>query len=278
MQPPLIRFGHGPDADDAFVFEPLVHGRVSTGGLELLHSHLPFDELNRRAGGRDPFEVTMLSVASLARLTHRWLALPFGGSFVRTMGPTVVARRLMRPRDLAGALVAVPGRGTTAALLLRLFDPELRTVVVPYAEIAEAVARRHVDAGVVIHEGQVDFTRHGLVRVLDLGRRWKRVHRLPTPLAVCAVRADLPAELRVLVVAVLERSLAAARADPQPALEFARRFDGGLGGDTAERLVEEYVSEDTYRLGERARAAVELLVRQAQALDAPPALAFADAA
>ena len=188
----VVRMGHGPDADDAFVFEPLIHDRVDRDGLRFVHHHLPFDRLNARAAGDDPFDVTMLSVAALARLTGRFLALPFGGSFVRTMGPTLVAPERLPLRAFARGTVAVPGTETTAALLLRFALPRVRTVVLPYDEIAAAVAAGHADAGVVIHEGQIDFTRHGLVAVRDLGVPGIPRNALPTPPAVCAIRAPLP--------------------------------------------------------------------------------------
>ncbi len=272
-----VHCGHGPDADDAFVFEPLIHGRVDTEGLEFVHRHLAFDALNRRAAGDAPFEVTMMSVATLATLTDRWLALPFGGSFVKTMGPAVVAREARPLRELTGRVIAIPGEGTTASLLLRLAVPDAVTVVVPYERIAETVARGDADAGVVIHEGQIDFERHGLVRVLDLGLRWKRRHRLPTPLAVCTIRKDLPRSLRHRIVRVLHRSLMAARAAPDLPLRFAEGFVGELDTAAARLLVDEYVSDDTYALGEHARRAIRTIVEQAQALQRPPALAFADA-
>lgn len=272
-----VRFGHGPDADDAFVFEPLIHRRIDTEGIRFVNEHLPFDELNRRAAGDDPFEVTMLSAAALARLTHRWLALPFGGSFVHTMGPTLVARAELGSREIRDALVAVPGVDTTATLLLRLAYPDVATAVVPYDQIAACVASGAADAGVVIHEGQLDFARHGLVKVVDLGLRWKQLNGLPTPLAVCAIRSDVPASLRERIVRVLARSLSYVQAAPHDALDYARDFCGDLGGDAAEVLIDEYVRQDTFALGHEGRRAIQALVRQAQLLAAPPALAFAAA-
>lgn len=275
---PIIRFGHGPDADDAFVFEPLIHGRIDTEDLEFHHAHRSFDLLNRAAAGDDPPEVTMVSVATLARLTGRFHALGFGGSFVGTMGPMLVAAQRAPLSAFDDSLIAVPGLGTTATLLLRLAVPNARLLVVPYDRIAETVAAGEADAGVVIHEGQIDFERHGLELVVDLGMWWKRRHCLPTPLAVCAIRADLPRELRSRIVRVLARSLTSARTAPDTPLEFATGFTGGLGADAARALVEEYVSADTYALGAIAREAIRVLVGQAQQIDAPPALVFADAA
>ncbi len=272
-----IRFGHGPDADDAFIFEPLIRGRIDTEGLTFENEYLPFDALNWRAAGIDPFDVTMLSAAALARLTRRWLALPFGGSFVHSMGPMLVARCQLRLEDLPRAVVAIPGRETTAGLLLRLAHPRAATEVVPYDRIAAHVAAGHAEAGVVIHEGQLDYGRHGLVQVEDLGLSWKQRHGLPTPLAVCALRADLPPPLRERIVRVLLRSLEAVRRSPDDALAYARGFCGEVGGSAAETLIDEYVRHDTYALGPEGRRAIQALVAQAQALAAPPALAFAAA-
>ena len=273
-----IQFGHGPDADDAFVFEPLIHGRVDTEGLEFVHRQLPFADLNRNAGGAHPPHVSMLSAATLARLTDRFHVLPFGGSFVRTMGPTLVALRGAALPKFARALVAVPGRGTTAELLLRLALPDVRLVSVPYEEVASVVARGDVEAGVVIHEEQLGFERLGLIRITDLGLRWKQRHEMPTPLAVCAIRADLSPVLRDRIVRVLERSLAACRAQPELPMQFARGFTGAQDADLADVLVEEYVSDETYALSAAGRRAIELLVGQAQRLFVPPVPTFAGAA
>lgn len=264
--PRTFRFGHGPDADDAWLFEPLLAGRVPTGGLNFRHRHLPFDVLNRAAAGPDPFEITMLSAAAYAALADAYEALPFGGSFVRTMGPRLVAREARPLASLTRARIAIPGARTTGGLLLRLALPEAETFVAPFEEIAARVAAGDGDAGVVIHEQQLDFARHGLSLVADLGAEWMRRHGLPTPLAVLAIRRDLPIGLRDRIRAVLEASMAEARAHPEAPLKYALGFAGGLGRAATRAMVEEYVSDDTFRTGDRAERAIRLLTAQARAL------------
>jgi len=186
--------------------------------------------------------------------------------------------RSCTPKGLLNEVIAVPGEGTTSELLLKLFLAGVRCMAVPHERILDEVTSGRVAAGVAVHESILEFERHGLHAVADLGMRWKLSRRMPTPLSVCVVRADLPEELIEKIVRVLRRSLSAVREAPDAALRYAASFTRGLGIRAARKLVEAHVTEDSYDLGDEARAAVGRLVVEAQQLAQRPGVLFAGAA
>jgi len=190
-----ITVAHSPDSDDAFMFFALAEGRVDTEGLAFTHELSDIESLNRRALAGE-LAVTAVSFHAYAFLADRYLLLPHGASFGDGYGPIVVARKPI-PREAIAAgdvLVASPGERTTAHLALSLWAPGVRTQIRRFDEILEDVRAGSLEAGVLIHEGQLTFAREGLAEVEDLGRWWKRETGLPLPLGGNVVRRDLGAE------------------------------------------------------------------------------------
>src|SRR5688572_28577407 len=185
-----IHIAHSPDSDDAFMFYGLASGQVPSQGFEISHVLSDIETLNRAAfDGK--YEITAVSFHAYAHLTDRYLLLPHGASMGDRYGPIVVSRH-DGPTSLAGVRVAVPGELTTAFLALRLFDPTVQYVVMPYDQIQESVRAGDIAAGLLIHEGQLTYPEEGLQKIVDLGEWWAdRTDGLPLPLGGNVIRRDL---------------------------------------------------------------------------------------
>jgi 1,4-dihydroxy-6-naphthoate synthase len=258
---PTLRIGHSPDADDAFMFWAMASGRVAVEGYRVQHVMEDIESLNRRAR-KGELEVTAISAAAYPLLAETYRLLRVGASIGRAYGPVVVARKAIDP-SLAGRRVAVPGVYTTAYLLLRLFAAGFEPVFTPFDRILQMVAAGEVDAGLVIHEGQVTYEREGFVKVLDLGEVWDRATGLPIPLGLNAVRRDLGAHVGERVRDALLASIREGQAHEDEALDYALQFGRGVDREAGRRFVRMYVNDDTLDLGEEGRAALESLYARA---------------
>jgi 1,4-dihydroxy-6-naphthoate synthase len=258
---PTLRIGHSPDADDAFMFWAMASGRVAVEGYRVEHVMEDIESLNRRAR-KGELEVTAISAAAYPLLAGAYRLLRVGASIGRAYGPVVVARKAI-DSSLAGRRVAVPGVYTTAYLLLRLFAAGFEPVFTPFDRILQMVAAGEVDAGLVIHEGQVTYEREGFVKVLDLGEAWHRATGLPIPLGLNAVRRDLGPQMAERVRDALLASIREAQAHEDEALDYALQFGRGVDRETGRIFVRMYVNDDTLDLGEEGRAALESLYARA---------------
>lgn len=264
---------HSPDSDDAFMFYGLRENAVDTEGVSYRHELADIETLNKRALSGE-LAITAVSFHAYAYLAERYLLLPHGASFGDGYGPCVVAREAAgAPQtlaDLAGRRVAIPGRLTSAALALTIYAPLSIPVVTPFDRVGEAVTRGDVEAGVVIHEGQLTWKDEGFHLVADLGVVWKDETSLPLPLGGNAVRKDLGPELIARVSRALGRSIAYALDHREDALTDAMRFARGLPREKADRFVSMYVNDWTRSYGERGREAVRLFLARGHAAGALP--------
>lgn len=264
---------HSPDSDDAFMFYGLRENAVDTEGVSYRHELADIETLNERALSGE-LAITAVSFHAYAYLADRYLLLPHGASFGDGYGPCVVAREAAgAPRtlaDLPGRRVAIPGRLTSAALALTIYAPLSIPVVTPFDRVGEAVTRGDVEAGVVIHEGQLTWKDEGFHLVADLGVVWKDETSLPLPLGGNAVRKDLGPELIARVSRALGRSIAYALDHREDALTDAMRFARGLPREKADRFVAMYVNDWTRSYGERGREAVRLFLARGHAAGALP--------
>jgi 1,4-dihydroxy-6-naphthoate synthase len=269
----VIHVAHSPDSDDAFMFWALATGRIDTADRRYVHELGDIESLNRRALTGE-LEVTAVSIHAYAHLTHRYALLAHGASIGDRYGPRVVARSPAPPdprQRLASCVVAVPGELTTAYLALRLFQPAVRHVVVPFDQIEEYVAAGRADAGLLIHEGQLTFGDRGLHLWVDLGDWWDRETGLPLPLGGNVVRRDLGEPLLRSIAGDLRASIEYGLSHRAEALAHAQTFSRGLAPERTDQFVGMYVNDFTVDYGERGRAAVrELLNRGAQAGLVPP--------
>ncbi len=274
MSDQLIRLGHSPDPDDAFMFYALAKDMIPTDGFRFEHVLNDIETLNRWAvEGR--LEVTAISVHAYAYLADKYRLLPHGASMGEQYGPIVVAREAMDVSDLQGKTIAVPGLWTSAFLELQLAIGKVENpLVVPFDEILDTVERGDADAGLVIHEGQLTYQKQGLQLIVDLGEWWHELTGgLPLPLGANAVRRDLGEETMVRLSKVLHDSIKFGLDHRADALEYAGGFGRGLNDDLTDQFVGMYVNDRTLDYGDEGRAAVaELLDRAAAAKLIPAAV------
>ena len=259
-----IRIAHSPDSDDAFMFYGLASGRVPSNGFELEHVLSDIETLNR-AAFEGTYEITAVSFHAYAHLTDRYILLPHGASMGDRYGPVVVARK-DGPPSLKGIRVAVPGELTTAFLTLRLFDPAVDHVVVPFDQIEAKVQSGEVAAGLLIHEGQLTYADEGLKKIVDLGEWWAdRTHGLPLPLGGNVIRRDLGAKAISTLSRLLHDSIVYGLGHRDEAVQYAMRFGRGLDRARTDQFVGMYVNGLTLDYGDRGREAVRRLLGDAKA-------------
>ena len=257
-----IHIAHSPDSDDAFMFYGLASGKVPTNGYELEHVLSDIETLNRAAfEGR--YEITAVSFHAYAHLTGKYILLPHGASMGDRYGPVVVARK-DGPSSLKGVRVAIPGELTTAFLSLRLFDPTVEFLVVPFDQIQEKVHSGAVQAGLLIHEGQLTYAEEGLKKIVDLGEWWAdRTGGLPLPLGGNVIRRDLGPEMITKVSKLLHDSIAYALSHREEAVAYAQQFGRGLDPERTDTFVGMYVNDLTLGYGDRGTKAVKRLMADA---------------
>jgi 1,4-dihydroxy-6-naphthoate synthase len=264
-----IRLGHSPDPDDAFMFWALAESRVDARGFEFEHVLRDIQTLNEWAlAGR--LETTAISLHTYPFVQDHYALLPHGASMGSGYGPVVVAREPLSREQLARAEIAVPGRMTTAYLVLRLFLGEFAFREVPFDRIIEEVTSGRAAAGLLIHEGQLTYEAEGLHKVVDLGEWWLLETGLPLPLGVNVARRDLGAEVLHELSEVLRESIQAGLENRDEAMRYALGFGRGLDSELADRFVGMYVNELTCDYGEEGREAVRELLRRGDELGAFP--------
>jgi 1,4-dihydroxy-6-naphthoate synthase len=260
MEKRVIHVAHSPDSDDAFMFYPLVAEKIDTKGLKFEHVLKDIESLNRDAK-EGKWEVSAISFHAYPYVADKYLVLPSGGSVGEGYGPVVVSKEPLN--TLKEKKVAIPGRWTTAYLTLKLFEPEFEPVEVYFEDIIPAVLEGKVDAGLVIHEGQLTYKDFGLKKFVDLGEWWKEKYNLPLPLGCNIVRRDLGKGLIDLIAKLMRESIEYSLTHKEEALEYARQFARGLENDTerSEKFVSMYVNERTVDYGKDGREAVKLLLK-----------------
>jgi len=264
----LIRVGHSPDPDDAFMFHALANDKIPTRGYRFTHELVDIETLNRRAFHGE-LELTAVSIHAYAYLNDVYALCPCGASMGERYGPIVVSKEAIEPDELATKKIAIPGTLTTAYLALRLrLKAEFSYVVVPFDQIPDAVLAgsykgEQVDAGLLIHEGQLTYQDDGLQAVVDLGVWWDDETGLPLPLGANAIRKDLGWQAIEDVTRLLHQSIEYGLRNRQEALDYALSFARGLATETADEFVGMYVNDRTLDFGPQGREAVTLILRRA---------------
>jgi 1,4-dihydroxy-6-naphthoate synthase len=262
-----IVVAHSPDSDDAFMFYGLASGAIHADGLQIDQVLADIETLNR-AAFEGKYEVTAISFHAYAHLADRYALLPHGASMGDRYGPLLVATKSFKARpgagDLRGRRIGIPGTLTSAFLALRLFDPDFEPVVLPFDQIQHAVLDGRVDAGLLIHEGQLTYGAEGLVKIVDLGEWWfEHTKGLPLPLGGNVIRRNLPEATRATVSKLLHDSIAHALAHRDEAMKYAQQFGRGLGEAETDRFVGMYVNGLTLDYGPRGRAALSKFFTEA---------------
>lgn len=290
----LIRIGHSPDPDDAFMFYALAKQKVAMRGFQVEHIIEDIETLNQRAlqfgayKNTAPLEVTAISCHAYAYLSDRYLVLRSGASVGDQYGPILVAKKKRGTKHRApsagkkgiiklgtrnsalgasikGAKIAVPGKLTTAYLTLQLFEPDFKPVFIPFDQILDAVQSGKADFGLVIHEGQITYENHRLEKVIDLGSWWYEKTKLPLPLGIDAIRRDLGEETIRSFAGLFKESIEYALRHRKEALQYALQFGRGIDEKAGDRFVGMYVNDLTVDLGGRGQAGLKRLYQEAYA-------------
>jgi 1,4-dihydroxy-6-naphthoate synthase len=260
-----LRLAHSPDSDDAFMFYALATGKVRLPGVKFTHILSDIESLNQ-AAKQETYDVTALSFYGYSFVADKYVLLDCGASFGEGYGPVVVSAHPIKKTDLAGRKIAVPGERTTSYLALKLFEPNVETVTMPFDKILDAVQAQEVEAGLLIHEGQLLFSQIGLHKVVDLGQWWQETTKLPLPLGANAILRKLGPEMGLRVARIIRESVSYALDHRDAALNYALQFARDMDPSLADKFIGMYVNRWTLDYGEEGRRAVrELLSRGAEA-------------
>jgi len=265
MSTQLIRVGHSPDPDDAFMFHALANDKLPTGNLRFVHELQDIETLNRRAL-KGELEVTAVSIHAYSFLLDQYALLPSGCSMGDKYGPMVVARKPLTMGELPNMRIAVPGTLTTAFLTLKLLFESIGAAnrltfdVIPFDEIIPALAAGKYEAGLIIHEGQLTFQNQGLHLVVDLGVWWQERTGLPLPLGGNVVRKDLGKPTMLEISRLIKESIRYGLEHRREALDYALKYARDMDVSLADKFVGMYVNDWTLDYGERGRAAIRKLL------------------
>ena len=255
-----IKIAHSPDSDDAFMFYGLATNKVRVPGLKFTHTLTDIETLNRKAIDEAYYDVTAISFHAYPYLQKRYSLMPSGGSVGDGYGPMIVSPRLFSLDEIKQVKIAIPGKLTTAYLGLKLFAPNIETVVVPFDQIIPQVLEGKFEAGLIIHEGQLTYSKAGLHRIIDLGKWWRDQTGLPLPLGGNAIKRDLGPELMVKVCKALKDSIQHGLDHREQALQYAMQFARDLDTQAADKFVGMYVNDRTLDYREDGRRAIDLLL------------------
>ncbi len=257
-----LTIAHSPDTDDAFMFYGLHAGKVPTAGVKVNQVMKDIQTLNQEAL-QGLYEVSAISFAAYPRVRGLYKLLCCGSSMGEDYGPMVVAPPGTTREDLKNLTVAIPGLETSAYLTMRLWQPDLKVVSVPFDQIVEQVLSGKVGAGLIIHESQLTYAQEGLTKIVDLGVWWQEETGLPLPLGGNAVRKDLGEEMMQKAANLFKSSVVYALEHRSEALAYAMSFARDMDLATADKFVSMYVSDLTVDCGERGREAVRVFFQKA---------------
>ena len=260
MMERIIRVGHSPDPDDAFMFYGLSSGKVKLEGISIKHQLEDIQTLNERAQ-RGELEVTAISAHAFAFVADKYWIMRTGASMGEGYGPVIVSKKYRSLDELKEKRVATPGTLTTATLLFKIFIEGIEQVDIPFDQIMDRVRSGEFDAGLLIHEGQITYQAKGFNKILDFGELWQRMYNLPLPLGLDVVRKDLGEETARKLSLGLRQSIHFGYTHQNDAIPYALQYGRGISEELGSRFVKMYVSELTIDMGESGRKALELLFR-----------------
>jgi len=256
-----IKLAHSPDSDDAFMFYGLATNKVRSPGLKFSHVLADIETLNQ-AASQEIYDVTALSFAAYPYLRDKYVLLDCGASFGEGYGPIVVANRNLKREDLAKCRIGVPGLWTSAFLTLKLYEPRVEPVVMGFDQILDAVKNSVVDAGLLIHEGQLYFSQMGMHKVVDLGQWWLEQTGLPLPLGGNGVRRALGRDVGLQIARAIHDSVAYGLDHREPAVNYAMQFARDMDSELADKFIGMYVNRWTLGYGERGHKAVNEFLKR----------------
>jgi 1,4-dihydroxy-6-naphthoate synthase len=281
--PKLLRLGHSPDPDDAFMFYGLAKNLIPTGPYRFEHILQDIQTLNLRARNGE-LETSAISIHAYPYVADKYALMSCGSSMGDQYGPMVVTTRPMTLEELKGKAIAIPGVLTTAFLALQLALGKgagageqsqfgaFKYVVVEFDQIPHYVKQGRADAGLIIHEGQLTYKSLGLHLVVDLGIWWQERTGLPLPLGGNVIRRDLGRDVMQDVTNLVRRSIQFSLDHRPEAVEYALQFGRDLDRQLADRFVGMYVNHWTLDYGQRGRQAIDALLREGAAAGLVPTI------
>jgi 1,4-dihydroxy-6-naphthoate synthase len=250
---------HSPDSDDAFMFYGLATKKIRSNSVSFRHVLEDIETLNRKAL-EGAYELTAVSYHAYPYIADKYALMASGSSVGDGYGPMLVSSRPFAPEEIKGKRIAVPGKMTTAFLALQLFEPDFEPVVIPFDKILDAVGENMVDAGLVIHEGQLTYSKSGFHNIVDLGRWWKKTYDLPLPLGANALLRSLPNDIQSECCRLMRESVQYALDHNEESLNYALQFARDLEPRLAEKFVGMYVNHYTVDCGEVVPKAAQKLL------------------
>lgn len=258
-----ISIGHSPDADDAFMFYALASKAVTIPGYEIEHVMEDIESLNVRSETGD-LDVTAVSAAHYPKIADKYRVMSCGASIGRNYGPTLVTTSPMSPANLVGKRIGVPGEFTTSWLLFQIFfQGAIEPVFLDFDAVTDAIVKGDVDAGILLHEGQILYEQQGLHLLMDLGKEWFSETGLPIPLGLDLIHRRL-GDKGQMVANALKASIVYAREQEDDALDYALGFGRGIDREDGRTFVRMYVNEDTVDMGADGVKALETMYRMAE--------------
>ncbi|WP_028950475.1 MqnA/MqnD/SBP family protein [Sulfurihydrogenibium subterraneum] len=259
----IIRVAHSPDSDDAFMFYAINQKKIDTKGYEFVDILSDIETLNKEAL-KGTYEVSAISIHAFPYVADKYALLSSGASMGDNYGPMVVARESFDPKELKNKKIAVPGTLTSAFLALKLFEPNIDYIVIPFDKIIEEVKSGNVDAGLIIHEGQLTYKDEGLVCIVDLGKWWyEKTGGLPLPLGGNVIRKDLGINTMKKISEILKESIKYSLTHRDEAVEYALKYARGMDKNKADKFIGMYVNNLTVDYGEKGKKAIELFLKEA---------------
>ena len=243
------------------MFYGLATNKLETEGLRFEHTLKDIQSLNEDAHN-EIFDVTAVSFHAYAYIADKYALLPHGASIGDKYGPIVVSKEVYSPEDIRNLKIAIPGELTSAFLALRIFNQDFKYVVVPFDQIIDEVAAGRVDAGLLIHEGQLFYQQKGLKKVIDLGEWWFEKTGLPLPMGGNVIKRSLGEDLMKEVSKHLHRSIQFSLENREDALEYAMQFARDMPVELADRFVGMWVNDLTLDYGDRGREGVKRLLQE----------------
>ncbi|MBP6531978.1 MAG: 1,4-dihydroxy-6-naphthoate synthase [Bacteroidia bacterium] len=251
-----LTIGFSPCPNDTFIFDAMIHGKIDTEGLEFDVAYEDVETLNRRAMNGE-LEITKLSFFAFSKVSDKYQLLSSGSALGKGVGPLLISKKKFANPATEINSIAIPGKNTTAFLLLRTFYPELSNVTeLVFSDIESAVLDGKVDAGVIIHENRFTYESKGLIKIADLGDLWEKKTQLPIPLGGIAIRRDLSEDEKKKVERVLRKSVEFAFANPDSSYEFVKAHAQEMSEDVRKKHIELYVNSFSIDLGDKGKKAI----------------------
>jgi 1,4-dihydroxy-6-naphthoate synthase len=258
-----ISVGHTPDSDDAFMFYGMFTGKVTSSDFEVNHVIEDIEKLNRKATNPE-LDVTAVSVHACAYIPG-YTVLRSGGSFGIGYGPIVTAKKQISIDELKNCKIAIPGKMTSAFLLLQLMIGKFEYVEMNFSDIPEAVKNGDVDAGLVIHETQLSYEQEGNIKILDVGEWWdKTTDGLPVPLGINVMKTSLGMETIHKFDRYLQESIEYALDNLDDAIDYSMQYSRGKPRDLIEKFVKMYVNQVTVNMGDSGEESIRKVFEMAK--------------